>query len=202
MNPSIPTPLPHNLPTPLDRRIKPLIRLLLVPAVFLGALLVLTICMLVRPFSVPTGAMSPAIAAGDRIIMEGITFLARKPRRGDIVVFKTDGIATLPFGQKYAKRIAGEPGDHLRISDGQLFINDIPVTLSNANGKIAFFLPPHTETLSLKTDLIVPEGHYFVLGDNSRNSYDSRFWGNVPRAKITGRISFCYWPPQRAGVVK
>ena len=121
----------------MSRRVKILIALALVPAFCYGALLVLRVCGLVRPFSVPTGAMTPAVSAGDHIMMEGITFLSRRPRRGDIVVFKTDGIATLPPATIYLKRVAGEPGDHVRISGGKLFVNDKQVSLSNAVGEIA-----------------------------------------------------------------
>jgi signal peptidase I len=83
-----------------------------------------------------------------------------------------------------------------------LFINDRQVSLSNAVGEIAYDLPPHSEMFSLQTNVTVPSGCYFVLGDNSTNSSDSRFWGSVPRASIIGRVSFCYWPPRRFGGVK
>jgi signal peptidase I len=146
--------------------------------------------------------MTPAVSAGDHIMMEAISFLSRQPRRGDIVVFKTDGIATLPPATIYLKRVAGEPGDHVRISGGRLFVNDKQVSLSNAVGEIVYDLPPNAATFSPLTDLTVPTGCFFVLGDNSTNSFDSRFWGSVPRANIIGRVSFCYWPPERVGGVK
>ena len=186
----------------MSRRSKLLIALALIPAFVVGALIVLRICGFVRPFAVPTGAMTPAVSAGDHIIMEGVTFLSRQPRRGDIVVFKTDGIASLPSATIYLKRVAGEPGDHVQFSGSKLFINQKQVSLSNAVGEIAYDLPPHVETLSPQTDVTVPSGCYFVLGDNSTNSLDSRFWGSVPRGNIIGRVSFCYWPPQRVGRVK
>jgi len=134
-------------------------------------------------------------------MMEGISYLSRQPRRGDIVIFKTDGIAALPPAL-YVKRVAGEPGDHLRISEGKLFVNDRQVCLSNEAGEIIYNPPPLTEGLSIQTDVKVPNGCYFVLGDNSTNSFDSRFWGSVPRGNIIGRVSFCYWPLQRVGFIK
>jgi signal peptidase I len=157
---------------------------------------------LVRPFSVPTGAMTPAVSAGDHVMMEGFSFLTRKPRRGDIIVFKTDGIASLPPATIYLKRVAGEPGDRLRLSDGKLFINDKQVTLSNEVGQIVYDLPPLTGAFPTKTDLTVADACYFVLGDNSTNSFDSRYWGSVPRQNVIGRIYFCYWPVQRIGRVR
>jgi len=76
------------------------------------------------------------------------------------------------------------------------------VVLSNAVGEIVYNLPHGMGTGAAKTDLTVPDGCYFVLGDNSTNSFDSRFWGCVPRANVKGRIAFCYWPPNRVGGVK
>jgi signal peptidase I len=186
---------------PLSRRIKVIIGLTTLPAWLLGALILLRLCNLIRPFSIPTGAMTPAVSPGDDILVEGFTYLFGKPHRGDIVVFRTAGIESLPQDQFYVKRIAGEPGDHVRISEGKLFINEKPVSLSNAFGEIVYGLPSGYEK-SAKTDLTVPNDSYFVLGDNSTNSLDSRFWGSVPRANIIGRVAYCYFPPQRKGPVK
>ena len=202
MNLSTPPPLPRLRPDSWGRRTKLLIVLALIPGLIGGALTVLRSFGLIRPFSIPTRAMAPAVSAGDHVLMERITFIARQPRRGDVVVFRTDGIASLPPRQIYVKRVAGEPGDHLRISEGKLFINDKYVALSNSTGEITYNLPPGLAALSPKTDLAVPSDSYFLLGDNSTNSSDSRFWGSVPRENIIGRICVCYWPPKRIGGVK
>jgi len=163
--------------------------------------ILLRLCNLLRPFSIPTGAMTPALSPGDHIMVEGFSFLFDKPHRGEIVVFKTAGIESLPQDQIYVKRIAGEPGEHVRISDGKLFINEKPVSLSNELGEIFYNLPLAFQN-SAKTDVTVPNGCYFVLGDNSTNSLDSRFWGSVPRGNIIGRVAYCYFPLQRRGPVK
>src|SRR5215470_5425606 len=141
-----------------------------------STLILLRLCNLLRPFSIPTGAMTPALSPGDHIMVEGLTLLFGKPHRGDIVVFKTAGIESLPQDQIYVKRVAGEPGEHVRISDGKLFINEKPVSLSNTLGEIIYNLPRGSEGW-VKTDVRVPDGCYFVLGDNSTNSLDSRYWG-------------------------
>jgi signal peptidase I len=183
-------------------RTRLVVRSALVLAFFVGVFIVLRVCGLVRPFFVPTGAMTPAVSAGDHIMMENFSYLTRQPRRGDIILFKTDAIARLPLAQVYVKRVAGEPGERVRISGGKLFVNDKQVSLSNAVGEIAYDLPPAFATASTQNEVTVPNRSYFVLGDNSTNSFDSRFWGSVPSGNIIGRVSFCYWPPRRSGPVK
>lgn len=202
MNPPQLPPQPRTHRARLDPAAKVLIGLAVVGAIFVGLVIALRLFGLVRPFSVPTGGMAPAISPGDHVMLESFTFLSRGPRRGDVVCFKTDGISMLPPGQIYVKRLAGEPGEHLRISDGKLYINDKYVAMSNAAGQISRLLPPPVGVTPLITDKSIPNGYYFVLGDNSTNSLDSRFWGCVSRGNILGRIWFCYWPPQRVGKVK
>ncbi len=146
--------------------------------------------------------MTPAVSAGDHIFMEGVSFLFRQPRFGEIVVFKTDGITPLPPQQFYMKRVAGRPGDHVRLADGKLFVNERQVSLRNAFGEIVYDLPKGPGGAAPYADITVPADSYFVLGDNSTNSLDSRYWGGVPRKNIIGRVWFCYFPPQRAGKVK
>jgi signal peptidase I len=198
----MPAPLSQSPRTSRNLPSKVLGVIALVPALLIGALVVLRLCGLIRPFSVPTGAMTPAISPGDHIFMEGVTFLSRQPRRGDIVVFRTDGIPSVPPGTFYIKRVAGEPGERVRFAGGKLFVNDKPVLLSNAVGQIVYELPQGAAAMSPQTEVTVPSDGYFVVGDNSTNSSDSRYWGAVPRGNIIGRVSFCYWPPQRARRVK
>jgi signal peptidase I len=202
MNNSSPPPLPRSPELRLDPRSTVFIGLAIAAGLLVFGLIVCLAVGLIRPCSVPTGAMAPALAAGDHFMMEGFSFLRRKPRRGDIVVFRTDGIPSLPQKTLYVKRVAGESGDRVRITDGKLYVNDAQVVLSNRVGPIAYFPPKELLALVPKTEMVIPKGHYFMLGDNSTNSYDSRFWGSVPGQNILGRVSFCYGPPRRLGVVK
>ena len=202
MQSGTPPPLPKTMRAGKSRHTRFLIVLALLPLVFIGPLIGLRICGLVRPFSVPTGAMTPAVSAGDHVLVEGVSFLSREPQRGDIVVFRTDGIASISKATFYVKRIAAEPGEHVRISDGKLFVDGKQVSLSNAVGEIEYNSRPGFGRLSPQTEVTVRSGCYFVLGDNSTNSFDSRFWGSVPRRNIIGRVAFCYWPPHRIGAVK
>jgi signal peptidase I len=88
MQPAPPPLLPQLPQAALSRRSKLLIALAFVPAFVIGSLIVLRVCGLIRPFSVPTGAMTPAVSAGDHVMMEGVTFVVRHPSRGDIVTFR------------------------------------------------------------------------------------------------------------------
>src|SRR5258708_39599302 len=129
MSPTTPPPLPQPRRVSLNRLDKLLIGLGLILVFLIGALIVLRIFGLIYPFLVPTGAMAPAVSAGDHVVMEGITFLVRNPRRGDIVAFKGHGIASLGPETVYIKRVAGLPGEQLRFSRGNLFVNDKRVVL-------------------------------------------------------------------------
>jgi signal peptidase I len=169
----------------------------------LTLLIVLRIFGLVVPYTVPTASMAPAINKGDMIISEGLTYRTRKPRLGDVAVFSTRGILEHLGDEVFVKRIAGLPGDVIRISDGRLYVNDAPVILSNKAGEIHHTHSAVATYLRNDDDSVtVPQGCYFVLGDNSANSLDSRHWGFVPGKNITGRALLCYWPPKDAGLVK
>ncbi|MGI8605442.1 MAG: signal peptidase I [Verrucomicrobiales bacterium] len=170
-------------------------------SILVVGLIVMRVSGLLRPFGVPTGSMSPAISPGDQVLMEGMSYLWSEPRRGNVAIFRTAGIEAIRADTIYVMRIAGEPGDRLRIAQGKLFVNGEQVTLLNAAGNITSF-PPPSGRHPLKTDVTVPEGHYFMLGDNSANSFDSRYWGFVPRQNIMGRVFLRHWPLTRAGAVK
>jgi signal peptidase I len=152
-------------------------------------------------FHIPTGSMMPAVKSGDSVFAERFTFWKRAPRRGDIVVFGTDFSPSLPADSFFCKRVAGEPGEHLQICGGKLYINDQVIALTNEAGPIGY-LPPDPCSQCQLTNVQIPAGTYFVLGDNSTNSNDSRFFGFVPAKEIVGRIGFCYWPPTRFGRIK
>ncbi len=99
-------------------------------------------------------------------------------------------------------RVTGLPGEHIRFANSELLINGKPVVIKNEEGPISY--PPLDEASArwATVDVHIPEGHYFVVGDNSGNSFDSRFWGTVASDKVLGRLCFRYWPPSRAGGVE
>jgi signal peptidase I len=175
---------------------------------------------IVRPFKMPTSSMAPTIqgntkradgtaVGGDHIFAEEYAYWFSKPQRGDIVVFKTTDISTsLPENEFYIKRITGIPGDVLSVQDGHLFNHGQrvaePVSLANfvisSPGRAQFFSQLY---LAKATDtFVVSNDCYFVLGDNTTNSIDSRFFGAIPEKNIIGRVSKIYWPLNRAGKIQ
>jgi signal peptidase I len=162
-----------------------------------GSLVALAICLrcfgLLIPYRLPTAGMHPTLRNGDQFFMEGVTYLMRAPARGDLVVFRTRGIAALRTDEIYVKRLVGLPGDEVRIADGVLYVNSTATTYRAPNHEtIRFTNAGMLSTATSRTK--VPADAYFVLGDNSANSADSRYWGAVPAKNIKGRIWFRYWP--------
>jgi signal peptidase I len=169
---------------------------------------------LVEPFQIPSGSMLPTLEVGDFILVNKYAYGLRlpvlgskiltvdDPQRGDVMVFKypKDGETN------YIKRVIGEPGDRIRYQGKQLFINGELV-----ESRFIARLPPmelrredlgeveHDIYLTLgrpgssgEGEWQVPEGHYFVMGDNRDNSNDSRYWGMVPDELVVGK-AFAIW---------
>lgn len=182
----------------------------IVLAVVLNNGLSLLVRQFVHPFTVPTGAMAPTVQPGDYLFVERISTALGEPERGDIVVFKTQGIPSLPAGTFYIKRVAGLPGDRVRIEPPNLIVNDQVVDAPAIFARISSAEPPFAgfalafggapigALLTKPTDEIsLGKDEVLVLGDNTRNSRDSRYWGPVPRKNIVGKATRIYWPLNR-----
>jgi signal peptidase I len=90
----------------------------------------------------------------------------------------------------------GLPGETIKIENGLVYINGVPL-----EGEL-FARPYYDAGYYGQGEKVIPEDSYFVLGDNSSNSDDSRFWGYVPRKNILGRAFLVYWPPQRIKILR
>ena len=155
-------------------------------------------------FKVPHGSMEPTIQPGDHLLAQTSAYWFDAPHRGDIVVFRTDALdaSMVPKGQYFAKRVAGLPGDKVRITGGRLFINDRPLESPAVLAGSNFSMPFHSYPAGDTNVYVVPEGHFYAVGDNVTNSLDSRHFAAVPRRSIIGRPTKIYWPWARAGDIR
>jgi signal peptidase I len=148
---------------------------------------------LVVPYRVPTGAMSDFLRRDDHIYTERFSLLRGLPKRGDVVVFSTEGIKTpyMPPGppQMYIKRVVGLPGDELEFKGDVLHIDGKPVSEFFEVGEIRY-LP--MMSLAEGRRVKVPQDQLFVMGDNSANSSDSRYWGPLPVKNLRQKYWFHY----------
>lgn len=173
---------------------------------------------LVEPFQIPSGSMLPTLEVGDFILVNKYAYGLRlpvagtkimsvgDPQRGDVMVFRypEDGKTN------YIKRVVGLPGDHVRYRNKALYINDREI-----DTRFVANLPPvellrerlgDTEHHIYRNlggisgagegEWVVPDGHYFTMGDNRDNSNDSRFWGMVPDDLVVGKafLIWMHWP--------
>ncbi|MEB3355723.1 MAG: signal peptidase I [Synechococcales bacterium] len=141
---------------------------------------------------IPSESMLPTLEVNDRLIVEKVTYRFKEPERGDIVVFRpTDSIRqeNPTFKDALIKRIVGLPGDTVEVEEGSVFINGEPIVEDYINEEPTYTWGPQ----------VVPEDSYLVLGDNRNNSYDSHFWGFVPRDNLIGRAAVRVWPLNRLG---
>jgi signal peptidase I len=161
--------------------------------------------LVVHPFEMPTGSMIPTIQGGsgkgDHVFVDRLTYRFSSPRRGDLLVFLTKGLPELRQDQFYIKRIVGMPGERLQIHDGSVFANGTRLGEKDNIPPIHFVTREEVEHRGEGSGgpYQVPEGTYFVLGDNSTNSLDSRFFGCVPRENVYGKVTAIYFPFSRAG---
>jgi signal peptidase I len=145
---------------------------------------------------IPSGSMLPTLQINDRLIIDKITYRSSDPQRGDIVVFNpTAQLEKENYKDAFINRVIGIPGDRVEVKSGKVYINGKVLPEKYLNE------PPQYQWSSteLTPDGIVPPGHYLVLGDNRNNSYDSHYWGFVPKDKIVGKAAIRFWPTNRAG---
>lgn len=194
---------------------------------FLESLLVTILLVLfgttfvVQAFKIPSQSMEPTLLVGDHLLVNKFIFEGngtwyekvlpyRSVRRGDIIVFR------FPYDDHahYVKRVIGLPGERLRITNQQLYINGSPVAEPYAYHDLTAYdpmsanFPPadhfiarglrpewayEIENYLQDRELVVPPNRYFVMGDNRNSSLDSRYWGFVDRRAIIGRPILVYW---------
>ena len=133
---------------------------------------------------IPSESMEDTIMTGDRIFGNRLAYLNKDPQRFDIVIFKYPDDET----QLFIKRVIGLPGETVEIRDGKVYIDGAETPLDDS-----FTPEPPQGNWGPE---VVPEGSYFMLGDNRNRSKDSRFWTNtfVKKEKILGKAVLRYFP--------
>ena len=144
--------------------------------------------------AVPTGSMENTILPGDNILGIRVAYILDEPERGDVIFFYFPDDET----QKYVKRIIGLPGEKVYINESKIYINDSEIPLEEE------YLKEEWIAGGGPYEFHVPDGCYFVLGDNRNESADARYWRNpyVSEDKIIGKAVFTYYPFHRWGFVK
>ncbi|MCG3176095.1 MAG: Signal peptidase IB [Candidatus Omnitrophica bacterium] len=147
----------------------------------------------VQAFKIPSGSMRPTLIEGDKLFVNKFIYRFEQPKRGDIIVFK------YPADRKkdFIKRLVAVGGETVEIRDGKIHVDGVVLDDPESFGK--FFYYNHEPYGGPYEKIQVPEGQYYVLGDNSANSTDSRFWGFVPRQNVIGKAFVRWWPLKRMG---
>jgi signal peptidase I len=127
-------------------------------------------------------SMAPTLADQDRLIVNKLAYRIGEPRVGDVVML----YYPLKPDKSFVKRVIAEEGDQVRIVDGRVYRNDVPMDDS--------FVPSEYRSHDDWGPQVVPEGYYFVMGDHRNNSSDSRHWGFVPKKYIIGKVQLRWWP--------
>lgn len=169
-----------------ERRSNPL-RELLETLVIAVALALLIRGFVVESFLVHGSSMEPTLHHGDRLLVNKIAYRIGSPQRGDIVVFHA------PFGESrdYIKRVIAGPGDRIRIQNGIPYVNGEPLEEPYVARQDESSMP----------EMVIPPGSVFVMGDNRRNSQDSRAFGYIGIEEIVGKALVVYWPLDVAGLL-
>lgn len=158
-------------------------------------------------FKIPTDGMYPTFqgqshGVGDHLIVNRWSYAASAPARGDLAVFKTAGISRIKGDPTFfTQRIVGLPGEKIQIRDGHIFADGHQLGPQDGIPNLLYTNPLPDDGPADRSGVYqVPADSYFMLGDNSPNSFDSRYWGYLPRANLYGTVSRIYCPLSRIGV--
>ena len=133
-------------------------------------------------------SMAPTLEDQDRLIVNKLVYRIGEPRRGDIVML----YYPLNPDKSFVKRVIAEEGDTVRIVDGRVYVNDVPLHDD--------YIPAEYRSHDDWGPQVIPEGYDFVMGDHRNNSSDSRHWGMVPKKYIIGKVQLRWWPVTNARV--
>ena len=167
---------------------------------------------------IPSGSMRPTLLEGDRIFVERFSRFYKTPERGDVMVFYPPSTELQNTPLKlfarltgffckdiaYIKRVVGMPGDKFEIKfdktgKGMVYINDKPYEEEYIKSVYDYSIC--TEAMYCGP-FTIPEGEYFMMGDNRGNSQDSRYWGTLKEDRFIGKAVFLFWPFNRVKTLR
>jgi len=137
-------------------------------------------------FRIEGHSMMPTLQEGEYVIINKLAYYFDEPERGDIIVLHFPNDRSRDF----IKRVIGLPGDEIEVGSREVRVNGVLLQEPYINA------PPE-----YSGQWVVPEGKYFVLGDNRNNSSDSYTWSFLPRGDIVGKAWVIYWQPSNWGLV-
>ena len=149
---------------------------------------------IVQAFWIPSGSMIPTLEINDRVLVAKFWNLFFPPSRGSLYVFRYP----VDPSRDFVKRIIAVPGDTVDIKDGVVYINGNPTDEPYVKNHDRYTL--RQSSVFPQVPFTVPEGKYYMLGDNRSNSQDSRFWGFADISDMRGPVFFRYWPLNRIGI--
>jgi signal peptidase I len=133
-------------------------------------------------------SMAPTLEDHDRLIVNKLVYELGEPRPGDIVML----YYPLNPEKMFVKRVIAREGDAVRIVDGRVYVNDVPLHDD--------YVPAEFRSHDDWGPQVIQQGYYFVMGDHRNNSSDSRHWGPVPKKYIVGKVKVRWWPLQDARI--
>ncbi len=172
---------------------------------------------LIKPYQIPSGSMEPTLDIGQRVLVNRFVYHFTDPKPGDVVVFHPPtGVGgngsecavppqqdracpeanTGEASDTFIKRIVAGPGDTVSVRGGIPVVNGVP---EQPDGYEIIPCGAGGAGCDLPKEITIPEGHFFMMGDNRGQSDDSRFWGPLPEEQLIGKAFATYWPPNRIG---
>ena len=145
-----------------------------------------------QPFIVSGASMAPNFESSDYLIVDELTYRFHTPQRGDVIIFHPP----IDMATYYIKRVIGIPGDTVSVVNGVVTVKNS----QHPNGIVLNEPYITTDTLTENKNFVVPDGEYFVMGDNRPESFDSRGWGLLPAKNITGRALIRLFPVNKFNI--
>ncbi len=159
-----------------------------------AAFFVIFYMFIISPNQVKGSSMYPTFHDKEYILTDKISFKLRDIHRGEVIILQSPDNPDVDF----IKRVVALPGERVMIRDGKVYVNDTQLDEQYINVETPTFINGFMLEGEEKT---VPEGNYFVLGDNRPGSADSREYGFIPRDHVIGRVLYRYFPLSRAGMI-